>query len=656
MSGVNAVNMSLLVWGSVFCALLAFAIGLTRSFDRKKKICVIINQLVASGIMGADAMSCILRGKTGEVNYYLIRLSGFLTYLLSDLLLISFMMYVAINFFGTFLATKDVIIKRVIGVYVIAVIGCLLVIYSAFAKTYYYYDENNLYHRGPWFVLSVIIPEIGILMIFSIVVQYRKTIPKYILTSMYLFVILPTVGVVMCIFVRGFSFGNIAIGITMVVLFIVVTVEQNMLYVKSAITDARTGLLNSHGFTEELNRLIRNGEATKYNVYVFNIRRFSLVNNRYGSKNADDVLVAYSRKLKKFTQNNEIVARQGSDNFIALIEKERADAFIDFTEGVVVKVEGMKHIAAEISAYVGGFEITSGWKDAGAMVTNASMALAIAKTEQKRVVYLTKEHRDKILEMRQLEEMLPSALEHHEFQPYYQPKVDINTGELCGAEALVRWFHEDNMLPPASFVPVFEKNEAICRIDLYMLREVCSDLSRWIEDGLNPPTISVNFSRRHLNNPNLAEDIESIISEYELPKGMIEVEVTETIDEFDMNDLKHLVDGLRNRGVMVAIDDFGTGSSSLNLLRDMDFDFLKVDKSFVERSYDKDLKLLRHIINIAKELNVSVIAEGVEHQEQIKTLRMLGCDRVQGYVYDRPLPRDEFEKRMKSPVYTTDEA
>lgn len=247
----------------------------------------------------------------------------------------------------------------------------------------------------------------------------------------------------------------------------------------------------------------------------------------------------------------------------------------------------------------------------------------------------------------ELESQIPIAMENEEFRPYYQPKMSASRNQLVGAEALVRWVKKDGeIVPPVAFIPLLEHGKEICTMDFYMLKCMCRDLAEWIEKGLNPPKISVNLSRKNLANPYLVQELTEVIDSYKVPHSLIEVEITETVDEYPLEELNKFVDYLHRRGITVAIDDFGTGSSSMNLLRAVDFDILKIDKSFVDNREERDRKILKRIITIAKDIGINIIAEGVETKEQLEELKELGCDSIQGFYYDKPLPKHEFEKRL----------
>ena len=207
--------------------------------------------------------------------------------------------------------------------------------------------------------------------------------------------------------------------------------------------------------------------------------------------------------------------------------------------------------------------------------------------------------------------------------------------------------HDGKMIPPGRFIPVMEKDGSICQLDFYMLERLCETMKGWLEQGIQPPKVSINFSRKNLGNPALAEQIYQTIRKFNLPMHLIEIEITETVDEFPFSYLKEVVDELHGYGISVAIDDFGTGSSSIQLLCDMNFDVLKIDKSCIDTMTETRMERLGYIIAMAKLFHAKIVAEGVEQQEQLAILQKMGCDEIQGYLFDRPLPREEFENRMQ---------
>lgn len=238
-----------------------------------------------------------------------------------------------------------------------------------------------------------------------------------------------------------------------------------------------------------------------------------------------------------------------------------------------------------------------------------------------------------------------------EFEVYYQPKVRIETKEIFGAEALVRWHRKGRLSAPVEFVPLLTNDGSIIKLDYYVLEEVCKWLRKRIDMGFEPLRISVNFSRKHLEEKNMIGNIVALIDKYELDHQLIEIELTESEDYQNFELITEIVNGLRANGIVTSMDDFGTGFSSLNMIKNVDLQVIKIDKSFIplEKDYegkDKDLIMFYYIIKMVKKLGKETIAEGVETEQQLDYLREVGCDAVQGFVFDKPLPAAEFEKRL----------
>ncbi len=245
-----------------------------------------------------------------------------------------------------------------------------------------------------------------------------------------------------------------------------------------------------------------------------------------------------------------------------------------------------------------------------------------------------------------------SAIENEEFEVYYQPKVETRRYRMNGAEALCRWTHEGEMILPFRFIPVYEESGDILELDFYMLEHVCKDIRRWLDDDKTVVRVSVNFSREHIgHDDNLVDRIIEIIDRYDVPHYLIEVELTETSTEVDYKILKKVVTALHIAGIHTSVDDFGVGYSSMNLLTQLPWSMVKIDRSFVplgtgDEEDRKKFVMMRSIISITKELNVDCIAEGVETAEQVIMLKKNGCFFVQGYFFDKPLPVAEFEERL----------
>ncbi|MBQ9983580.1 MAG: EAL domain-containing protein [Lachnospiraceae bacterium] len=424
---------------------------------------------------------------------------------------------------------------------------------------------------------------------------------------------------------------------------------------QSVMTDAMTSLPNSHGYLSFLKEVHHNQQLADYDSYYFNLKRFGLMNKKFGKREADSIISRYASALREFIEDGECVARLGGDNFAALIKKERSKEFIALLSGVnTYGMLGDEKIPVVISATAGVCAIDDSVTHYEQVLSEASVAMNVAKNVTKEpLVYVTKELNERILNEKKVIAGFSEALERKEFKVYYQPKVETDGYSLVGAEALVRWQQDGRIVSPAEFVPVIERDGLICRLDFYVLEQVCQDIKGWMEEGVEPVRVSVNFSRRHLSNPNFAENIMDTMKRYGVDSRHIEVELTETTDEEEQGLLAAFVHKMQQYQVPVAIDDFGTGYSSLNLLRSVPVEVLKIDKSFVDgrSTTENDSVVLSNIIRMAKQLNMDVITEGVERWEQVEFLHDMECNVVQGFLFDKPLPKDIFDKRVRAKKY-----
>jgi EAL domain-containing protein (putative c-di-GMP-specific phosphodiesterase class I) len=256
--------------------------------------------------------------------------------------------------------------------------------------------------------------------------------------------------------------------------------------------------------------------------------------------------------------------------------------------------------------------------------------------------------------IKQIQTAFPGAVKREEFIIHYQPKVDIETKKIVGAEALCRWQIDGKIIPPDDFIPILELNTFVSELDFYVLDHVCRDMVRWLNEGRQPVRVSVNFSRKHLIDIDLTDHILSIINKYNIPHDLIEIELTETTSDVMFSDLRRIVSGLQRENVKTAVDDFGVGYSSLNLIRDIPWDVLKIDKSFVPQTEDDgnvSNVMFRHLISLAQDMGLECVVEGVETDEQLRILKKNNCQIAQGFVFDHPLPVEEFEDRLINKTY-----
>lgn len=244
--------------------------------------------------------------------------------------------------------------------------------------------------------------------------------------------------------------------------------------------------------------------------------------------------------------------------------------------------------------------------------------------------------------------LFPEALKNEEFLVYFQPKVSLRNYRLAGAEALVRWKHGNSFIFPDQFIPQLEQDGAICELDFYMLDHVCQNLRHWLDQGHRLFKVSVNLSRAHLRDEKLVEMIVQTIDKHNVPHELIEIELTETTTDVGFAELRKVIDGLHEQMISTSVDDFGMGYSSMNLIRELPWDVLKIDKCFLPKSENdrRQYVMLKHIISLAQDIGLDTIVEGVETIEHVKMLKENNCFLAQGYFFDKPLPIEEFEKRL----------
>lgn len=419
----------------------------------------------------------------------------------------------------------------------------------------------------------------------------------------------------------------------------------------SIVTDNTTGICNHIGFVRYGCEIMAKTGLQDYHSFRFNIKNFQIIAKRVGNKQVFDVFRAYGRAIEHFLREDGKVAYLGGDNFLALVKDERVEEFLDFLAGVPV---GLTDTEAPItlSARVGAYNNQLG-DNISSIMDYIDVASGIAKSTNIDLVYFKPEMMEKILHDKNVMATFPDALSNNEFVVYYQPKVSVKDENLCGCEALVRWVKEQTIVPPMDFIPVLEENGAVCELDFYVLENVCRDIRDWVDRGVTPVPVSVNFSKQHIRHRGVADRILATIEKYSVEHSLIEIELTEMSGYGDFGNLCEFVNKIRAMGIKVSIDDFGTGYSSLNMLTELDVDVVKLDRSLtgcVESEYSKTKLLLLNIVEMVNKLSYKALAEGVETDEQFAFLKNIGCSMVQGFLYDMPLPKEEFEMRLTGEV------
>lgn len=379
------------------------------------------------------------------------------------------------------------------------------------------------------------------------------------------------------------------------------------------------------------------------------LNRFKMINDMYGSEEGDRILQNMDRIWKEIFREHEYCGHRMADRFAVLLtyqSREELEFRIrDYRKLLRETTKNRYNLSLRIGVY-----LLQGTKESFSTAYSRSMmAFAAAKDSEKHFyAFYNEEMEEQLIWEKLVEDDFDTALKNKEFVVFYQAKINSETQQITGAEALVRWIRPDGtIIPPGRFIPVLENNDSIVELDRYMFREVCLQQKQWLDEGKSIVPVSVNLSRVQLADRNLVDYYQRILDETGLPPEYIGLEFTESAMFNNEEILRDTVDRLHDMGMKVLIDDFGVGYSSMMSLKVIPVDILKVDKSFIDSIGDeRGDKIVISIIEFATSLGMSVTAEGVENDEQYQFLQAHRCDDIQGYYFSRPVPADEYEKRF----------
>lgn len=413
-------------------------------------------------------------------------------------------------------------------------------------------------------------------------------------------------------------------------------------------------LLFSKGFDkiktieEKYQSLIDNDQLNEYSFLCMNLSNYNYLKNQLGEKTSDFINVCYSKLLGLLDSEEELFMLE-ENKIVALIKKENVKQFLKFKQLIDLSFEEFNIEQYSLCIKTGVYNINKN-EPYDLALENASIALYMAEHTYKTNDIVFKENMKKtVLNNQKILSLFPNALKNDEFCVYYQPKVDLTTNSMYGSEALVRWSKGDRIILPGEFIPVLERENVLYKLDFYVLEQVCKDMRKWLDSGMVPVKTSINISKKNIRNVDFIKDLMRILKKYQIESKYIEIELTETTDNLDTQNLVDFVKMVQQNNIKVSIDDFGVGYSSLSLIKNLSANIIKIDKSFIDNIEEKkDFVVVKNIINIASELDIEVIAEGIETAEQIEILQDMGCNKIQGYYFDRPLPKEEFEKRLEN--------
>ncbi len=403
-------------------------------------------------------------------------------------------------------------------------------------------------------------------------------------------------------------------------------------------------ILKSLGRLRHFRRNVNNllfASSKNIGFIQFDIRKFKIVNDLYGEQFGDEVLDFIRKQLKDICKENQFFINLRSDVFMVVTEYDQEEELTSLIDLMDQRLSNFKTIKLQLC--YGVYTVEDRQMELRQMQDRASMARKAAKENllTNRLFY-KEQFKESLYNRKFIEENMQTAIAQRQFIMYLQPKYSISRNEIIGAEALVRWRNpERGMIYPDQFIPVIEENGFIQKVDYYIWEEVCRFIQKCIHAGISICPISVNVSRVHLRNSECMQVLADLIQKYEIPKNLLELEITETADSQQVS-IRALQ--LKNAGYTLLMDDFGSGYSSLNILLETPFDVIKLDKKFVKNMMlsGKGRIILEQVVLMADQLKLGVLAEGVETIEQVEELRRMGCDQVQGYYYARPMPAEDF--------------
>lgn len=422
-----------------------------------------------------------------------------------------------------------------------------------------------------------------------------------------------------------------------------------------AFVDAVTGGMNRTCFEIEAGGAVAAAPAGTYVLVSLDIQKFKVINDLFGIGNGDRTLRHVYEKIKAGLGQDEYVARLAADDFSVLLKADtnsrieaRISALIEDINSYNKELTNKYFLTFAVGVYPVDDPtlLMTQLQDRANVARNQIGDIADGKLFACR--FYSNQDRLGMAREKEIENRMRDALENKEFEVYLQPKQDVKNGTVGGAEALVRWnVPGEGLLPPGEFIPLFERNGFIVDLDLFVFDQTCAVLRKWLDQGLSPVPISVNMSRAHLVNPRFLDEYEEIRKRYEVPSEFLEIELTETLVFENPRLLSQIIDDIHRCDYNCSMDDFGSGYSSLNVLKNIRVDVLKLDRAFFLSDKVDDpweAAVIGVVVELAKKLGMKTVAEGVETSEQAAFLEEVGCDMIQGYLFSRPVPVAQFEQ------------
>ena len=424
-----------------------------------------------------------------------------------------------------------------------------------------------------------------------------------------------------------------------------IELRENAAMVNQFMYDRLTGLYSREYFYQKVQERLNESTGTSYAIVCSNVENFKVYNDIFGIRAGDEVLRRIADLFREMMGESGLCARYGADRFLCLMRQEKLPEWMR-SHASAEKLPGLNNIELKWGVY----KISDRTVPVEKMCDRAFLvADSIKGRYNQRVGVYDDVLRDKLLREQAITESMETALAEGQFSVYLQPKYWLQDNTMAGAEALARWIHPElGFMNPGEFIPLFEKNGFITKLDRYVWEQTCKKLQQWRQEGYPDIPVSVNVSRADVYQEDLPETMSKLVAQYGVEPRQLHLELTESAYTENPNQIIAVVDELRSRGFVIEMDDFGSGYSSLNMLNQVHFDILKLDMKFIQTETAKpgEMSIMRFVVNLAKWLNLSTVAEGVETKAQLERLRDVGCDYAQGYYFSRPLPIPEFEKLL----------
>lgn len=404
---------------------------------------------------------------------------------------------------------------------------------------------------------------------------------------------------------------------------------------------------NPEYFSEEAVRLMQRFPEEKFALIQFDVERFKVINEQYGEETGDAMLSFFIERLKLVCGDRQLYVRLSADVFMLITAYEQDVEIIELIEHINRELLGYQNIPYRL--VFGVCKITDRSEKLRRYGDGAAFARQSVKGNALQYIgYYREDMRARANDSKFVEDNMEKALQEGQFEMFLQPKYSISGNRIVGAEALARWRHpKRGLISPACFIPVFEKNGFVIRLDQYIWEQACITIRQWMDDGITPLPVSVNVSRRHLKDGSFVDVLDQLIEKYQIPKEYLEVEITETIDETQSVEY---IRELGQRGYKLLMDDFGSGYSSLNMLKDTPFDVIKIDRGFLQdfMGSGRGQEIVRYTIRMTQAIGLDMVAEGVETKDQADFLSECGCDIAQGFYYAKPMPLEDFNKKLQN--------